>query len=129
MAPPTPLTIATQAVNRLVKEHASYYKEQASQEKRIKKLEDEIESKNPDLDSNAEYILKQEKTALEETKAVFGPLRQRIADAVAKLEEQIAISESDGTGSEEELKKAKEALESGQKVALEEEAKKEEKKD
>lgn len=33
----------------------------------------------------------------------------------------MAISESDGTGSEEELKKAKEALESGQKVANEEE--------
>jgi tubulin-specific chaperone A len=38
---------------------------------------------------------------------------------VDKLEEQIAISESDGTGSEEELKKAKEALEAGQKVANE----------
>jgi tubulin-specific chaperone A len=51
---------------------------------------------------------------------VFEPLRQRIADAVDKLEEQIAISESDGAGSEEELKKAKEALEAGQKVAKEE---------
>jgi tubulin-specific chaperone A len=51
---------------------------------------------------------------------VFGPLRKRIADAVEKLEEQIAISESDGTGSEEELKKAKEALASGQKLAAEE---------
>lgn len=56
---------------------------------------------------------------------MFGPLKQRIADAVDKLEEQIAISESDGTGSEEELKKAKEALASGQKVAEEGEEKKE----
>ena len=47
---------------------------------------------------------------------MFGPLRERIAEAVEKLEEQIAIAESDGTASEEELKKAKEALESGQKV-------------
>lgn len=47
---------------------------------------------------------------------MFGPLKKRISDAVEKLEEQIAIAESDGNGSEDELKKAKEALESGQKV-------------
>ena len=60
MAPPTPLAIATQAVNRLVKEHASYYKEQAGQEKRVQKLENDIAANSPDLDSNADYILKQE---------------------------------------------------------------------
>jgi hypothetical protein len=60
MAPPSPLAIASQAVNRLVKEESYYHKEQASQEKRIKKLKDDIENKNPALDSNAEYILKQE---------------------------------------------------------------------
>jgi tubulin-specific chaperone A len=60
MAPPTPLAIATQAVNRLVKEESYYHKEQANQEKRIKKLADDIENNSPDLDSNAEYILKQE---------------------------------------------------------------------
>jgi tubulin-specific chaperone A len=60
MAPPTPLAIATQAVNRLVKEESYYHKEQANQEKRIKKLEEDIENNSPDLDSNAEYILKQE---------------------------------------------------------------------
>lgn len=60
MAPPTPLVIATQAVNRLVKEESYYHKEQASQEKRIKKLEEDIENNVPDLDSNAEYMLKQE---------------------------------------------------------------------
>ncbi|KAL2165211.1 hypothetical protein VTH06DRAFT_507 [Thermothelomyces fergusii] len=122
MAPPTPLAIATQAVNRLVKEESYYHKEQANQEKRIKKLEEDIQNNSPELDSNAEYILKQEKTALEETKAVFGPLRKRIADAVQKLEEQIAISQSDGTGSEEELKKAQDALEAGRKVAQETES-------
>ncbi|KAL2154866.1 hypothetical protein VTH82DRAFT_3542 [Thermothelomyces myriococcoides] len=122
MAPPTPLAIATQAVNRLVKEESYYHKEQANQEKRIKRLEEDIQNNSPELDSNAEYILKQEKTALEETKAVFGPLRKRIADAVQKLEEQIAISQSDGTGSEEELKKAQDALEAGRKVAQETES-------
>jgi hypothetical protein len=60
MAPPTPLAIALQAVNRLVKEESYYHKEQASQEKRITKLEEDIENNSPDLDSNAEYILKQE---------------------------------------------------------------------
>ncbi|KAK0734074.1 tubulin binding cofactor A [Lasiosphaeria miniovina] len=116
MAPPSALTIATQSVQRLVKEETYYHKEQANQEARIQKLTGEIEAENPDLDSNAEYVLKQEKTALEETKAVFGPLGVRITDAVQKLEEQIAISESDGTASEEQLNKAKEALVSGQRV-------------
>lgn len=52
---------------------------------------------------------------MEETKTVFGPLRNRITDAVAKLEEQIAIAESEGTeGSAEELAKAKEMLKQGQ---------------
>ncbi len=57
------------------------------------------------------------KTALEETKKVFDPLRERIVLAVQKLEEQLAISESEGTAPEEELKKAKDALGSGQKVS------------
>ena len=52
--------------------------------------------------------------AVDETKAVFGPLKKRTADAVAKLEEQIALSESGGAVSSEELTKAKEALKSGQ---------------
>ncbi len=51
---------------------------------------------------------------------MFEPLRRRIADAVEKLEEQIAIAESDGSGPEEELTKAKAALAAGQKVAEEE---------
>ncbi|KAK3394148.1 tubulin binding cofactor A [Podospora didyma] len=116
MAPPSALTIATQSVQRLVKEESYYHKEQANQEARIQKLAGNIETKSSELDSNAIYVLKQEKTALEETKAVFGPLGERIADAVQKLEEQIAISESDGTATEEQLNKAKEALVAGQKV-------------
>lgn len=54
-----------------------------------------------------------QKRAIEETKTVFGPLRSRIADAVAKLEEQIAIGDSEG-GDEAELTKAREALKQGQ---------------
>ncbi|KAK0657110.1 tubulin binding cofactor A [Cercophora newfieldiana] len=116
MAPPSALAIATQAVQRLVKEESYYHKEQASQETRIKKLEQDIAAGGADLDSNAEYVLKQEKTALEETKKVFDPLKERIVKAVGTLEEQIAISESDGVAPAEELTKAKEALKSGQKV-------------
>lgn len=50
---------------------------------------------------------------MEETKVVFGPLRNRITDAVAKLEEQIAITESEGGASETELQKAEEILKQG----------------
>ncbi|KAK4199123.1 tubulin binding cofactor A [Triangularia verruculosa] len=118
MAPPTPLERATNSVLRLVKEESYYHKELAHQESRISKLQTEIDAGKPDLDSNAPYMLKQEQTALEETKAVFGPLRDKIAEAVQSLEEQIAITESDGAeGKEEELKKAREAVESGKKVA------------
>lgn len=61
MAPPTPLSIATGSVNRLVKEEAYYHKDQAAQEKRIEKLKQEIQTADPStLDSNAEYMLKQE---------------------------------------------------------------------
>lgn len=60
MAPPSALNIATQSVNRLVKEESYYHKEQTSQEARIKKLQDEIAANSPELDSNAPYVLKQE---------------------------------------------------------------------
>lgn len=52
---------------------------------------------------------------MEETKAVFVPLNERIAEAIQRLEEQIATAESEN-GSAEELKKAKEALGLGQAV-------------
>lgn len=60
MAPPSSLIIATQAVQRLVKEETYYHKEQAQQEARINKLQEDIANNSPDLDSNAEYVLKQE---------------------------------------------------------------------
>jgi len=154
MVQPSPLAIATSSVQRLVKEESFYHKDQEKQEARIKKLEEAIEAAGADLDSNAEYVVKQEvrnfsrpfktaaplppprsneqqqqqialarthltaekKTALEETKKVFEPLRERIVKAVQTLEEQIAISESDGTAKEDELTKAREILKSGRKV-------------
>ena len=60
MAPPSALAIATQSVQRLVKEESYYHKDQTNQEARIKKLQDDIEAGGPDLDANAEFMLKQE---------------------------------------------------------------------
>ena len=143
MAPPTPLAIATQAVQRLVKEESYYHKDQAKQEERIAKLEADLAAGGAELDSNAEYMLKQEvrnfsrpfgtvpktqtqilteehlpqqRTALEETKKVFEPLHERIARAVQTLEEQVAMAEGEGTANEEEVAKANAALEAGRKV-------------
>lgn len=145
MPPPTSLAIATQAVQRLVKEESYYHKDQTAQEARIAKLEADLAAGSADLDSNAEFVLKQEvrnfsrpfgpttpqpepqtqsltgeqqRTALQETKSMFEPLRERIVRAVATLEEQLAMAEGEGTAAEGEVAKANEALEAGRKVGL-----------
>lgn len=51
---PSQLEVATKAVQRLVKEEASYHKELEQQEARVHKLESSTG------DENAEYLLKQE---------------------------------------------------------------------
>ncbi|TVY50962.1 Tubulin-specific chaperone A [Lachnellula cervina] len=104
MPPPSQIAIATSSVQRLVKEELSYHKELVSQEARLEKL---LKSEG-DEDGNKEFQVKQEKTAIEETRAVFPPLRQRITDAVLKLEDQLEA----GTASEAETEKAKAAIES-----------------
>jgi len=109
MPPPSPLAIATSSVRRLLKEDASYHKELAGQEAKIKTLKEAIQSGQADEDGNGEWTLKQEQVAAEETRAVFGPLRKRIEDAVMKLEEQIAAGDDSGA-SAEELSAAKEVL-------------------
>lgn len=53
------------------------------------------------------------KRALEETKTVLEPLKKRTADAVSKLEEQIAIGDSEGADAAE-LTKARDVLKEGQ---------------
>ncbi|OTA93642.1 hypothetical protein M434DRAFT_395460 [Hypoxylon sp. CO27-5] len=115
MPAPSPLTIATQSVQRLVKEEKYYRKELTQQSERVKKLEAELKSGGEAADGNAEFVLKQEQKAVDETKAVFAPLNERIAEAVQRLEEQIATAESEN-GSAEEIQKAKEALELGKAV-------------
>ncbi|KAI1356377.1 tubulin binding cofactor A [Xylaria sp. FL0043] len=109
MPAPSPLTIATQSVQRLVKEDSYYRKELAQQTERVKKLEADMKTSS---DENAAFILKQEQKAVGETQAVFAPLRERIAEAVSRLEEQIATAESEGAAADE-IAKANEALKLG----------------
>ncbi|GJN77919.1 tubulin binding cofactor A domain-containing protein [Purpureocillium lilacinum] len=92
MPAPSPLAIASGSVQRLLKEEASYHKELAQQEAEVKALEERIKASGAaSEDGNDEFMLKQQ------TKAVFGPLKERIANAVTKLEEQIAASEESNT--------------------------------
>jgi len=107
MAPPSQLSIATSSVQRLVKEEASYHKELVSQEARLQKLE-QVSAED---DENKEYSLKQERAAIEETKAVFPPLRERITDALHKLEDQLERG-----GDDAEMEKAKEVVEAAKKA-------------
>lgn len=60
MPPPSPLVIATGAVNRLLKEEASYHKELEEQEAQLKAQEEKVKSGQEDEDGNATYILKQQ---------------------------------------------------------------------
>jgi tubulin-specific chaperone A len=55
MGPPSQLAIATQSLNRLVKEEKSYHTELEQQEARIAKLQ-----QGDSGDENAEFTLKQE---------------------------------------------------------------------
>ncbi|KAK7552647.1 tubulin-specific chaperone-like protein Rbl2 [Phyllosticta paracitricarpa] len=88
MAPPSKLAVLTSSVIRLVKEEASYHKELEQQQARVQELESST------ADENAEYQLKQERQALEETKNVLPALSQKIKDAVAKLEDELVSSTS-----------------------------------
>ena len=54
MAPPSKLDVAISSVNRLLKEKASYHKEEEAQVARIHKLEQETSGEN------LEFMLKQE---------------------------------------------------------------------
>ncbi|KAI0404857.1 putative tubulin-specific chaperone Rbl2 [Xylaria palmicola] len=115
MPAPSPLSVATQSVQRLVKEDGYYRKELAQQTERVAKLEADLKaSSEPEPeDENAAFMLKQEQKAVEETHAVFAPLRKRTVEAVQRLEEQIAAAEAEGAATDE-IAKAREALKLGQ---------------
>ncbi|KAM0332574.1 hypothetical protein ACHAQA_002858 [Verticillium albo-atrum] len=113
MPAPSQLSIATQAVTRLLREEISYEKELIQQQGKVVTLQAEVDSGLPDEDGNRAHMLKQLKQAVVETENVFPRVKERINDATAKLEEQIALAESNGTPAEE-LELARVALKSGQ---------------
>ncbi|KAI0416948.1 tubulin binding cofactor A [Xylaria grammica] len=115
MPAPSPLAIATQSVQRLVKEDSYYRKELAQQTERVKKLEADLKASSGSADGNEAYILKQEQKAIEETRAVFAPLHERIVEAVQRLEERTATAESEGAAADE-ITKANEALKLGREI-------------
>ncbi|KAK7513008.1 tubulin-specific chaperone-like protein Rbl2 [Phyllosticta citriasiana] len=107
MAPPSKLAVLTSSVIRLVKEEASYHEELEQQQARVQELESNT------ADENAEYQLKQERQALEETKNVLPALSQKIQDAVAKLEDELEANKETASGAgvaTDEITKAKEAV-------------------
>jgi len=110
MPAPSKLAISTSVVQRLVKEEASYRKEEKQQEARIEKLQ------GNNTGENAEYELKQERLALEETKKIFPELQKKITEAVERLEAQLALSRDDGT-SAEVITKAEEVVKEAHSVA------------
>ena len=60
-------------------------------------------------------LILEQRTALEETKAVFPPLRQRIEDAVNKLEDQLETAK-ENSGPEAEIEKATEVIANAKKT-------------
>ncbi|KAF2493723.1 tubulin binding cofactor A [Lophium mytilinum] len=114
MAPPSKLAVATSSLVRLVKEEASYHKEMAQQEARIKKLEGDS------TDENAEYQLRQERQGLEETKNVLPSMQQKIQEALARLEQELESNkDSGGEQDSEQVTKANNAVSDAKKVISE----------
>ncbi|SZF03008.1 unnamed protein product [Blumeria hordei] len=106
MPPPSSLAIATGALQRLIKEEASYHDELKGQEARLQKL-----TNSSDEDGNHDWNIRQERTAIEQTRAVFPSLKQRISEAQANVKRQLEEGENSGVN-EIEVKRAKELLES-----------------
>jgi tubulin-specific chaperone A len=64
MPAPSPLAIATQSVQRLVKEDSYYRKELAQQSERVTKIEADLKAAPESADGNAAFMLKQEVSSL-----------------------------------------------------------------
>lgn len=60
MAPPTPLSIATSSLQRLVKEEASYHRELLQQEQSIRRLELDQSEEAEEEQGNRDFQLRQE---------------------------------------------------------------------
>jgi len=86
MPAPSQLAIATSSLQRLAKEESSYHKELQMQQKSIERLEKDQTEETEEDRGNHEFQLKQERKAIEETKAVFPGLHDRIASATENLQ-------------------------------------------
>ncbi|BCS26398.1 putative tubulin-specific chaperone Rbl2 [Aspergillus puulaauensis] len=107
MAPRSQLEITTASVQRLVKEEGSYRRELEQQKERIQKLE----AQDPSADENRDYMLNQERLALAETERVFPSLKQKIEEAIAKLDSLLVEEGKKGAESNvEHINAAKEAI-------------------
>ncbi|KAL2872661.1 putative tubulin-specific chaperone Rbl2 [Aspergillus lucknowensis] len=107
MAPRSQLEIATGSVQRLTKEEASYRRELEQQKARIQQLE----AQDLSADENREYMLKQERLALEETERVFPSLKRKIEEAIARLNSLLVEEGKKGEESNvEHINAAKEAI-------------------
>ena len=98
---PSPLSVATSALSRLVKEESSYHKELEQQQASVTKLE------QSSGDENKEYMIRQEvgcyqenfirsflaehsqRKGIEETKKLFPELKSKIKAAMDNLEDQL----------------------------------------
>ncbi|KAI9927398.1 hypothetical protein ASPWEDRAFT_53537 [Aspergillus wentii DTO 134E9] len=105
MGPRSPLEVYTSSVLRLVKEEASYHREEQDQKQRIQRMEGE------EGDENKEFLLNQERLALEETRKVFPSLKLKIEDNVKTLEHLLTEEGKKGPESNvEHITAAKEAI-------------------
>ncbi|KAI4149866.1 MAG: hypothetical protein LQ340_004392 [Diploschistes diacapsis] len=103
--PPSQVSIAVSSLNRLVKEEKSYHKELEQQQARVTKLE------QSQGDENSEYMIKQERRGIDETKKLFPELRSKIKAGIINLEQQLENDkESGGDVNTEDITKAKEAI-------------------
>ncbi|MCJ1328550.1 hypothetical protein MMC10_005227 [Thelotrema lepadinum] len=102
---PSPLSVATSALSRLVKEESSYHKELEQQQASVTKLE------QSSGDENKEYMIRQERKGIEETKKLFPELKSKIKAAMDNLEDQLEANKTtEKDASTEEVTKAKEAI-------------------
>ncbi|PSN67588.1 tubulin binding cofactor A [Corynespora cassiicola Philippines] len=109
MAPPSDLRKQTQVLQRLVKEVAFHRKDLKTQEERVAKLK-----ANPD-DENAEFMLKQQRQAIEETKRVIPAVQEKVTQAIEDLESLLENNKGEDasvevTDAEQAIKDAKEAV-------------------
>ncbi|KAL8890081.1 MAG: hypothetical protein Q9192_005922 [Flavoplaca navasiana] len=110
MSRPSPLAISVGSVRRLLKEETTYRTELTNQEARLRRWENEGDGEDDTDTGNREWAIKQEqKQGIQETKAIFGPLREKLLSAVAGLEDLVSSKQAEQL-SEDEVKEATELI-------------------